>query len=313
MLTESFSLVVTTGYNGYTVCPTTEVINFNNDQNKIYDLPDHPEKVYAATGGLVGETFLCCGGGNEPKTAKASSDKCYKLGLTNPVAVMSKKRKFAASVVVKDQLWVTGGCGEDGEDLKSTEFVDPANGSVKPGPDLPVATSSHCIVLVGSTTVLLIGGIGAEKKTWFYNFDSPDKGWVKGPDLNEGRWSHVCGVIKDSADEEKRIVIAAGGYNGKDGIKSTEFLVLGSQPQKWTKGPDLPNRIGSAAGVVTPDEKSFLVVGGYNKDTNQNEDSIYKLQCHNLTFEWTKLDQKLRVARSRPVAAFVPDSVLDSL
>ncbi len=230
---------------------------------------------------------------------------------------MTKHRKHAASCNVGNILWVTGGQDARGTNLKSTEFFDPSSGTVEPGPDLPVATFAHCICMIESiSTAIIMGGFNNTGKIWFYNFESPEQGWVPGPDLNQRRAGHVAGVIKDSEDENKTFVITAGGnYDGR-GLKSTEILEVGSSADsemKWIKGPDLPFRICTASSVVTPDDKSFLSVGGWNSDEQKTEDSIYKLQCHNLKWEWKKMDQKLKVARYAHIAAFVPDSVLDSL
>ncbi len=288
----------------------------------------YPEDVEGATGNLVGETFLSCGGGQDNK---ATSDKCYKQGSTTPFAALRTKRRYAASAVVEGKLWVTGGEDANGDQLKLTEFVDPNCGTVQLGPNLPVESSAHCVVIIDSTKAFLIGGCcgytrtkdntwfytprtamktgnwpSLKNKNWIYNFNSPERGWAPGPMLNEGRLGHVCGVIQDSGNDEKKLVIAAGGYNRK----STEILVVGSQPERWTRGPDLPARISGAAGVTTPDGKTFLFVGGWNWDTGRLEDSIYKLQCYNLECCWTKLDHRLKVARSSFLAAFVPDSVL---
>ena len=149
---------------------------------------------------------------------------------------------------------------------------------------------------------MLSGNQKYGKKTWFYNFADEDRGWTPGPDLNEGRHYHAWGVITDLADENRKVVVVAGG--GKS---------IGSQSPKWTIAQPLPYNIRGAAGVVTPDGKSFLLVGGWNVDTEQFEDTIYLFQCHNLKCYWAKLNTKHDVARDRLLVAFVPESVLASL
>ena len=291
-------------------CPT-EVTNFKSRVNE-YNLPDHPENVYDATGGFVGGTFVCAGGFK--RTAETVTDKIYETGSPTAVATMIKKREAAASCVVGNKLWITGGENETDDGLRSTDMFDPKSGTVEPGPDLPVATSNHSICYVESiSTAILSGGEYYRDKTWFYNFENPEQGWVPGPRLNQGRLGHVCGAIKDSSDENKTIVVVVGGLRQK----STEILVIDSlseeEEKKWVQGPDLPFRIWDGAGVITPDGKSFLFLGGLNYDKNQREDCIYKLQCYNLKCEWKKMDKKLKVARRSHVADFVPDSVLESL
>ncbi len=292
----------------------TEVFNYKGLNTKVCSLP--AKSVQGATGGFVAGKFVVAGG--HLKTTKERTDKIYQMGSAAAVATMIKKRFLAASCVVGNQLWNTGGVDQNGLKLRSTETFDPNSGSVDKGPDLPVASNSHCMCYIESiSTAMFIGGISNRDKTWSYRVKNLVEDWVPGPRLNQGRYNHVCGAIEDSADESKTIVIVAGGWNTNiSDLKSTEILIINSsieEERKWIQGPDLPFRIYNAAGVVSPDGKSFLAIGGRNYFKRQNEDSIYKLQCHNLKCEWENMDQKLKVARSLAVADFVPDSVLDSL
>ena len=207
-----FSLLVTSGWCGdadnFYPCPT-KVINFDRQTKTCDSLPNYPEaNIVRATGGLIGhDTYLSCGG---KVPGGLNSNKCYKFGLTTPIATMRKRRSLAASVVISNKLWVTGGEDEYGEVLKSTEFVEPDTGSIQSGPDLPKEAEAACLVLVYSTKAMLIGGYpDPQYKTWFYNFENELQGWVTGPDLIIGREMHACGIVKDSV-EGKAMVIAAG-------------------------------------------------------------------------------------------------------
>ena len=127
--------------------------------------------------------------------------------------------------------------------------------------------------------------------------------------MNIGKHGHACGIVKDSIDESKTIVITAGGRAGSDFIKFTEIFVLGSD--HWKLGPDLDHRINDAFGITTPNGKSFLSIGGWNKDKFKYDEAIYKLDCHNLECSWSKVTlRKLGVGRSAFLAAFVPSSLL---
>ncbi len=262
---------------------------------------EYPEEAYSATGAVVGDTFLSCGGYS--LTSGTTINTCYKLGSNVPIGYMENNRQQAASIEVGSRLWVTGGYDDKGESLNSTEFLDPSTGKVHSGPDLPQAISAHCLVKINSLTAMLI----ENKESWFHSFGTED--WVGGPYLNITRWRHTCGIIKDSdVDSEKTIVIAAGG-----GLEtSTELFVIGEEPlDHWTTGPNLPNRIRDAAGVATPDGKSFLFIGGFNNDKQLQEDSIYRLQCFKLECFWKKLDQKLQVRRELHLVAFLSDSLIN--
>ena len=223
---------------------------------------------------------------------------------------MRKKRRFAASVVINNKLWVAGGIDENWNQLISTEFIDPATGSVEYGPNLPKPSYAPCLVLINSTMATLIGGTpDPNNKMWMYNYDREDQGWVSGPDLNTGRHAHACGMVKDSADDSKTIVIAAGGYDGYGDSKSTEYFIVGGN--QWRPGPNLEYRIEGASGVMTPDGKSLMFVGGWNDDKKDLEDAVYKLECWNLECTlWTEASKKLGVARNHFLAAFLPDSLL---
>ena len=80
------------------------------------DWPDFPISVYEATGGLIGNTVMICGGHSE----NFDESQCYSLTSEKitPVTHMSVGRMRAASIVLNDNtLWVTGGA------FASTEYV----------------------------------------------------------------------------------------------------------------------------------------------------------------------------------------------
>ena len=70
---------------------------------------------------------------------------------------MVSKRVDAASVVVDDVMWVTGGITPTGY-LKSTEFYNFQNKQWSKGPDLPAPLSKHDVTLLDNTTALISGG-----------------------------------------------------------------------------------------------------------------------------------------------------------
>ena len=75
--------------------------------------PDFPNVVQFATGGLIGNTVIICGGTD----AYTIFDECYSLTSEEATLVtqMSVGRYFAASIVLNEStLWVTGGIGNWG-------------------------------------------------------------------------------------------------------------------------------------------------------------------------------------------------------
>jgi hypothetical protein len=122
--------------------------------------PDFPLGVRTATGGLIGDTVIICGG-----ISPAIVDKCYSLTSEKATLVthMSVGRYFAASIVINDNtLWVTGGWGVGA----STEYVT-LTGTMH-GPDLPMDLMVHAMVAINSTCSMVIGGYSQSLGKFYY-------------------------------------------------------------------------------------------------------------------------------------------------
>ena len=106
------------------------------------------------------------------------------------------------------QYLVTGGIGSQG----TWEIL---NGDVKkPSSDLlPVSIFGHCMTIVNSTTILMIGGIQNyerdSSKTYFFNTENEN--WVEGPALKVGRTDPRCGRIKKDSQSSQYTTIVIGG------------------------------------------------------------------------------------------------------
>ena len=127
-------------------------------------------------------------------------------------------------------MWITGGMDSNWNNLHSTKVVT-INGSTS-GIDLPFTVSSHCMVQYQPNAVILIGGDqngnADSDKTWLID---PTNGFdiIQGPNLNQGRAYHSCGILKD--DSGNVLVIVAGGGN----MKSVEVLNTTSL-KEWIEG-----------------------------------------------------------------------------
>jgi N-acetylneuraminic acid mutarotase len=134
---------------------TSEIVDLTvKGGNMCNNWPDFPISMRYATGGLVGDTVIICGG-----------HECYSLTSEKATLVthMSVWRKYAASIVFNDNtLWVTGGYGGGGGAgtvavyFASTEYVT-VTGTM-PGPDLPMDLYKHAMVAINSTFSMVIGG-----------------------------------------------------------------------------------------------------------------------------------------------------------
>ena len=126
--------LITTGKTtGYDYIKKSEILDIS-DQKKFQcaDWVDYPIGVYGATGGLVGQVPVICGG-----WSSGYIDDCYKVTGNKAVFLgkMKTKRYAAASVVLKNTvLWVTGGKDGiyDSSLLSSTEFIH-LNGTISNG------------------------------------------------------------------------------------------------------------------------------------------------------------------------------------
>ena len=121
-----------------------------------HNWPDFPKNLKGATGGLIGDTIIICGGFN---IGWDKVDECYSLTSEKATLVthMSVRRSTAASIVFNDNaLWITGGFNHNVEVLASTEYVTMTK--TMSGPDLPIALQSHTMVAINKTFSMIIGG-----------------------------------------------------------------------------------------------------------------------------------------------------------
>ena len=194
--------------------------------NKCNHWPNFPIGVEVATGGLIGDTVIICGGHD---VLYSSVDECYSLTSEKATLVnhMSVGRQYAASIVINDNtLWVTG--GQYGGYLASTEYVT-VTGTML-GPDLPMALSYHAMVAINSTCSMVIGGYshGIFASTFFYDHNEDE--WINGPSLMQARYSHAAGIVTDEVTDEHFVAVTGGFYS--DFLDSTEIL----QDGEWVQG-----------------------------------------------------------------------------
>jgi hypothetical protein len=168
-------------------------------------------------------------------------DDCLAItdNATKATVKLAQARTNAASVVVNStSLWLSGGYLNNIGKTRTTEFVE-LNGT-RPGPDLPLVLSFHCLVSLNETIILLIGGKSNEatiSATFYYNIDFET--WTEGPPLITARFSHSCALFKSPLHNHNDTVIVTGGYIidiNDENIEqsSTEFLNLDSN--LWTSG-----------------------------------------------------------------------------
>ena len=229
---------MTTGHNwnldGYQT--TSEIVDLTvKGRNKCNNWPDFPIGVQGATGGLIGDTVIICGG-----YGGAFVDECYSLTSEKVTLVThtSVGRYGVASIVINDNtLWVTGGKGgwNNGAFLASTDYVT-VTGTM-PGPDLPMALERHAMVAINRTCSIVIGGyndIMIHNNTFastFY-YDHSEGEWINGPSLMQARSYHAAGIVTDEVTGEDFVAVTGGFSSGYNDLDSTEIL----QDREWVQG-----------------------------------------------------------------------------
>jgi hypothetical protein len=194
--------------------------------NKCNNWPDFPIGTKGATGGLIGDTVIICGG--YPNFV----DECYSMTSEKATLVthMSVGRDGAASIVINDNtLWVTGGYGYGASIYASTEYVT-VTGTML-GPDLPMALRGHAMVAINITCSMVIGGQsnGYYSASTFY-YDRNEEEWINGPSLMQARERHARGIVTDEVTDENFVAVTGGNYFGT--LDSTEIL----QDGEWVQG-----------------------------------------------------------------------------
>ena len=214
--------MITTGWNENGYPRDSKVLDLSiKDGSNCQDWAEFPKDVVAATGGVIQDVVVICGGGD----ANTEFNECYSLNgnAATLITHMSAKRQYAASLVIdKTKLWITGGVYLD-DNLASSEYITLEG--TEPGPELPTTIDSHALVAVDDTLSMLIGGYTNESvatQTTHY-FDHQSHNWIQGPDLMQARWGHAAGIVTDQVTNEELVIVTGGDRNGIS-LDSTEML-----------------------------------------------------------------------------------------
>jgi len=280
--------------------------NENSEQAEVLDLVakestvlpstfSFPEKIYAATGGVIHGIPFIIGGIN--RDSLIASNECWKLTSEGwqPFAQLKTARCGTASVVLQDnQIWVTGGRDDGDQYLKSTAILTMETNQWKEGPDLPTKLCGHAMAKIDEKKVLIIGGHygGAYKKNcWIYDHSSSQ--FTPGPDMNDARRWFGWGILSSSLHNNRQCLLVAGGYY--DDLKSCEILDFTRPNATWKRIEDLPKVTCDRVSIVsTPDKKGVLAI--------MNGHDIYELKIENGKFVWKEYPIKTKISRLCSVA-----------
>jgi len=262
---------------------------------------EYPLDIYAATGALVGNDIVICGG-------YPAISSCHQLGLDKHwklMAQMSIPRYASASVSVQNGLWITGGYDDGDNTLKSTETMY-LNGSSITGPSLPQPRVGHCMVQY-KDTVYIVGGedenYRPQSTVWLFNVKDGIRFIGSGPQMNHGRADQACGIYHRLDHGGKPLMVVAGGQGSSFTSETWDFSSPGSNWTLSTK--NLPTRMGNGPRMTaTGDGKSLIM-------THQR--GVYKLHCKSQeNCYWQTEEYQLEISRKYHIMISAPSSLIEN-
>ena len=229
--------LVTAGWNDDGYQSNSEMIDLSiKGDSNCKDWAQFPKDVNGATGGVIQDTVIVCGGLNYD--LYESVDVCYSLNskTTTLKTHMAAKRAYAASLVIDETtLWITGGWSSDTVStqaiLDTSELITLEGNEL--GPQLPIHVDLHALVAIDNTLSMLIGGetTGSVIIPTTHYFDHQGHNWIQGPDLMQAREDHAAGTVTDQVTFEKIVIVTGGQHNGIK-LDSTEMLIN----KQWNQG-----------------------------------------------------------------------------
>ena len=192
-------------------------------------LSQFPTNAHGATGGLVGNTPLICGG----RIGSNYQNSCYSLKedgawkLEASSLITARLGAATGSVIINNKLVLAG--GYNGNYLATIEVVAPNEESETLPISLPVGMYGSCIVPWDTNTFMIIGGwVGRNRReTYFFNMANNER--TDGPSLLTGRNNFACNTMNVNGED---YIIVAGG-NGA--TRSTEYLPKTNYGSGWQK------------------------------------------------------------------------------
>ena len=120
----------------------------------------------------------------------------------------------AATAILGEALWVTGGRPYSNRDTLSTTQLVYSNGTVESGPFLPKPKKGHCMVTMHDGRIILIGGDlndGEDGTRDVFIYDPVTEKFTTGPSTKENRWVSACVLFRSPAHGNRPVVAAISG------------------------------------------------------------------------------------------------------
>ena len=166
---------------------------------------------------------------------------------TEQVPTALRPRRFHAAATHRGKIYLAGGdvwdaAAETGVPTNAVfEEFDPATGTLRPLPDLPVATSRAGAAVAGDRLIVVGGARPDGTRTGAVQiYDFRTETWSRGADLPVAREGLVC--------EYRGKIYAPGGFDGTNALR--DFQVYDPAQDEWSPLPDLPERTSAHGGAV---------------------------------------------------------------
>ena len=200
----------------------TYIVDVKN--GTFYDcLLDYPDTniINGPAYGLINNKPLVCDGNtnNEVNDCYIFQDAEWKKSVSLP-----EPSKYSGSTVINNTyLWIGGNSYNYNQKLSL--LVDPYEGTVQPGPELPYNVGHQCMVNINEDLVMFIGGYNGTSldETRIYSFTQ--NSWEMGPTLTRARNGPACALITLGSKQ----VIFIADYD------SSEYLALDGT-NTWKQG-----------------------------------------------------------------------------
>ncbi|XP_048468016.1 kelch domain-containing protein 8A isoform X5 [Rhincodon typus] len=154
-------------------------------------------------------------------------------------------RVYCTPVESGDQLYVIGGCDEDGSPVSNCEVYYPEANQWTSLPPMPTARAGVAVAALGKQ-ILVIGGVGVHQNALstveMYNVD-------------EGKWEQKSFLCEAAMGVS---VTVKGGRQVKNPV--TAFEVYDIEAKSWSRFPSIPSRRAFSSCVMT--DKNFFSLGG---------------------------------------------------
>ena len=201
----------------------TYIVDIKN--GTFYDcLLDYPDTniINGPAYGLINNKPLVCDGNlnDEINDCYIFQDAEWKKSVSLP----ERSRYSGSTVINNTYLWIGG--NYYGYNQKLSLLVDPYEGTVQQGPEIPYNVGHQCMINIDEDKVMFIGGYNETSyldETRIYSFTQ--NSWKMGPILTRSRYFHACALITLGS---KQVILVAQD-------DTSEYLVLDGT-NTWKQG-----------------------------------------------------------------------------